>query len=114
MPQSQERLVNESQESNTKVCVGITYTPCLISGYDPSCSVALVKGLELCDPQALSPRQWTFCLPQKETKGIKQVDMCTALPTDSSVAFSLLQSRPTLTSRMASILMGLRPSSFIL
>lgn len=61
--------------------------------------MALVRELELCDPQVLSPRQWAFCLPKKETKRIKQVDMCIALPTQSSTSFSVLQSRPALTSK---------------
>lgn len=58
--------------------------------------MGLVKELELCDPRVLSPGQWAFCLPQKETKRIKQVDVHTALPTQSSTSPSVLQSRPAL------------------
>lgn len=99
MLQSKERLVNESHGSSTRVCVGIISTLCLISGYDSWDSVALVRELELCDPQVLSPRQWALCLPQKETERVEQVDVCIAPPTGSSTSFSVLRARPALTSK---------------
>lgn len=59
----------------------------------------LLSRNKLCDPQVWSPRQWAFCLPQKEDKRIQQVDLCTARPKQGSTSYSLLQSRPALTSK---------------